>query len=451
MGIIKSCLMSFKPKFIIPGKVIYDSIKKNHTKPRCVHCEGKQTLNLEVDLLFKLPRYAYFLVLLLFVALMAFGCGPDAPDVPVPDTDDEVSEPAEPVGDNVIRIGYVAPFTGPAAEFGTNGWRGVQIALDEVNAEGIVVDGETYVMEIVRYDSMCEPTESVASVHKMIMEDEVIAFIGDHCSSCCMAIAPLADDYEVPGITIECAAEAVTKPGHPYFFRMRPDMALMSPSAAGPIYDIIQPSTIAYIGVNDDYGRSWVESHQDGFDEYGVEKVSEDYFERGTTDFTILLSNIRGLMPDMVGYVGTSTEGALLLEQAYEMGLIPDIAFYGAEEMASYEMLDYTSADVLEGTYAIALYGEAPADLEQEVAARFDAPLHYAIIFAYDAIHVMTDAIERAQSLDSTDIRDALKEGTYDTLAGFTEFRDFDGYQNQGFYVPYLVKWENGEMVVLGQ
>jgi len=173
--------------------------------------------------MFKLPRYAYLLVLLLFVALMAFGCGPDAPDVPVPDidTDDEVSEPAVPVGDNVIKIGYVAPFTGPAAEFGINGWRGMQIAVDEVNAEGIVVDGETYQIEIIRYDSMCEPTESVASVHKMIMEDEVVAFLGDHCSSCCMAIAPLADQYLVPGVTIECAAEAVTKPGHPFFFRMR--------------------------------------------------------------------------------------------------------------------------------------------------------------------------------------------------------------------------------------
>ena len=388
----------------------------------------------------RLSRLLLIGLVVLITCAILVGCQPDegAPDV-------------EPETDNIIKIGYVAPFTGPAAEFGTNGWRGVQIAVDEVNAEGILINGEVYTIEIIRYDSTCEPTQSVASVHKMILEDGVIAFIGDHCSSCCMAIAPLADSYKVPGITIECAAEAVTKPGYSYFFRMRPDMALMSPLAAAPIFDIIKPATIAYVAVNDDYGRSWVGSHQEGFDEYGVEKVMEDYFERGTTDFTILLSKIKGLMPDMVGYVGTSTEGALLLKQAYEMGLIPGIAFYGAEEMASYEMLDLAGAEVLEGTYAIALYGEAPAELEQEVKTRFDAPLHYAIIFAYDAIKVMADAIERAQSLDSTDIRDALKAGQYETLAGFTEFKDFDDYQNQGFYVPYLVRWENGEMVVLGQ
>lgn len=382
-------------------------------------------------------------LILMLAIFMVLGCQTDSGE---PETDPG----EEPVaGNNVIKIGYVAPFTGPAAEFGTNGLRGVEIAVDEVNAQGIVINGEVYTIEIVRYDSVCEPTQSVASVHKMILEDGVVAFLGDHCSSCCMAIAPLADSYEVPGITIECAAEAVTKPGHPYFFRMRPDMALMSPLAAGPINEAIKPATIAFVAVNDDYGRSWVESHQEGLNEFGVESVAVEYFERGTTDYTILLSKIKQLEPDMVGYVGTSTEGALLLEQAYEMGLIPDVAFYGAEEMASYEMLDLAGAEVLEGTYAIALYGEAPAELEAAVMARYNAPLHYAIIFAYDGIYVLADAITRAQSLDPKDIRDALKAGTYETLAGFTEFKDFDGYQNQGFYVPYLIKWENGEMVLV--
>jgi len=402
--------------------------------------EGKQKGGFNILKLSKLFAISLIILLTCFIVI---GCQADDGAV------DEEPETETDSGDNVIKIGYVAPFTGPAAEFGTNGLRGVEIAVDEVNAEGILIDGEVYTIEIVRYDSVCEPTQSVASIHKMILEDGVVAFLGDHCSSCCMAIAPLADSYEVPGITIECAAEAVTKPGHPYFFRMRPDMALMSPLAAGPIYDAIEPSTIAFVAVNDDYGRSWVESHQEGLTEYGVESIAEEYFERGTTDYTVLLSKISQLQPDMVGYVGTSTEGALLLEQAYEMGLIPDVAFYGAEEMASYEMLDLAGAEVLEGTYAIALYGEAPADLEEAVMARYDAPLHYAIIFAYDGVYVFADAITRAQSLDPKDIRDALKAGTYETLAGFTEFKDFDGYQNQGFYVPYLIKWENGEMVLV--
>ena len=390
----------------------------------------------------RLSRLFLISLVLLLALTLIIGCDP-ADEAPDEEPEEVVSE------NNVIKIGYVAPFTGPAAEFGINGQRGIEIAVDEVNEQGIEIDGETYMIEIIRYDTQCEPTEGVGALQRLIMEDDIVAFLGGHCSSVCMSIAPLADEFEVPGITIECAAEAVTKPGHPFYFRMRPDMGLMTPLAAEPIIEAINPSTISFLAINDDYGISWVEQHSDALAAEGIETISMDYFERGTSDFTILLSGIRERQPDMVGYVGVTPEGAMILEQAHEMGLIPDIAFYGAEEMATMELLDLAGADAVEGTYAIALYGEAPAALEQEVRDRFDASLHYAIIFGYDAVYVMADAIGRAQSLNSVEIRDALKEGTYETLAGFTEFRDFDGYQNQGEYRPYIVKWEDGEMVVV--
>ncbi|MBN1837244.1 MAG: ABC transporter substrate-binding protein, partial [Spirochaetales bacterium] len=73
-----------------------------------------------------------------------------------------------------IKLGYVAPFTGSAAEFGTNGWRGIQLALEEINAKGVNVGGESYQIEIVRYDSKCEPTEAVANMRKLALEDKVV-------------------------------------------------------------------------------------------------------------------------------------------------------------------------------------------------------------------------------------------------------------------------------------
>ncbi len=54
----------------------------------------------------------------------------------------------------MIKIGYTEPFTGAAAEFGTNGWRGIQLALEEINQKGIKIGADTYNIEIVRYDSV---------------------------------------------------------------------------------------------------------------------------------------------------------------------------------------------------------------------------------------------------------------------------------------------------------
>jgi len=348
---------------------------------------------------------------------------------------------------SVIKIGYIAPFTGSAAEFGTNGWRGMQIALEEVNAAGVTVGGKKYQVEIVRYDSKCEPTEAVANMRKLALEDKVVGILGDHCSSCCRGIAPLCDEYKIPGITIECAADNVTSPGHEYFFRMRPSMGLMVPLAAPKILSVSGAKSAGYLSVNDDYGRSFVQSFKDLFPTVGVKNSVEIYFERGNTDFMSFLNQIRAAKPDIVLYVGTASEGAMIVKQATEIGVSPAVKFIGSEEMSEMEIMSLAGPEALEGTYSIALWGKVDAAFEQKVKDKYNAPMHYAIIYAYDALKVMVDAIQRGQTLDPVKIKDALLQTDYEGLQGHIKFETFDKFRNQGRYAPSFIKWEGGKRV----
>ncbi len=348
-----------------------------------------------------------------------------------------------------IKVGYTAPFTGAAAEFGTNGWRGIQMALEEVNQQGITVKGETYRFEIVRYDSRCEPTEAVANIRKLALEDKVAAVLGDHCSSCCMGIAPLCDEFQIPGITIECAANGVTSPGNEFYFRMRPSMGLMAPLVTPRIMKVLNPKSVGFLCINDDYGRSFAQSFEETMGDAGVETAVKIFFERGSTDFMSVLNQIKQVGPDAVFYVGVTPEGAMILKQAHELGIIPDIKFIGAEEMGEMELLKLAGAGAVEGSYAVALWGSVPAEFEKKVQDKFKAPMHYAIIFGYDAVMVLKDAIERAQSLDPVKIKDALKQTDYQGLEGHIKFETFDDYKNQGRYTPSFIKWENGNRLPL--
>jgi len=362
-----------------------------------------------------------------------------------------------PAAPRVIKIGYSAPFTGPAAEFGTNGWRGISIALEEINEKGVYIKGEKYVVEIIRYDDRCEPTEGAAVARRLILEDGVVAILGSHCSSVCLAIAPLCDEYKVPGITIECAADAVTSPGFEYYFRMRPSMGLIAPLMTPVIVEKLKPSKIAFLAINDDYGRSFVESFKKSFEKYGVSTVAEHYFERGTTDFYPYLTAIKAVEPDIVFYVGVTPEGALILKQARELGLIPEVKFIGSEEMGEYELVSLAGKEVVAGTYAISLWAPKPEieNLALKVKEKFNAPMHYAIVFGYDALHVLVKAIEMAQSLDPVAIKEALKKIEYDGLQGHIKFETFEYegklFVNQGRYTPYLIMWtETGEKELVG-
>lgn len=349
----------------------------------------------------------------------------------------------------VIKIGYTAPFTGAAAEYGTNGWRGIQLALEDINKKGIKIKGETYKIDIIRYDSMCTPVEGVANMRKFAMEDKVVAVLGDHCSSVCIAIAPLCDEYKTPGLTIECAADKVTKPGHEFYFRMQDSQSMLAPLAVPIIVKKFQPKKIGFLHVNDDYGHSFRNSFKEEFAKLGVPTGVEEVFERGNTDFMVSLTKIKNANVDILFYVGVTPEGAMILKQAKELGITKSIAFIGCAEMTEMELISLAGASVVEGTYGLALWGNVPAEFEKRVKDKFNAPMHYAIIFAYDALQVVAKAIESAQSFDSVKIKDAMKKTDYQGYEGHIKFENFDGHRNQGRFLPIIVQWSNGKRQVI--
>jgi branched-chain amino acid transport system substrate-binding protein len=127
----------------------------------------------------------------------------------------------------------------------------------------------------------------------------------------------------------------------------------------------------------------------------------------------------------------------------------PGIKFIGSEEMGEMELVSLAGAQAVEGTYAVALWGAVSSDFEKKVKDKFNAPMHYAIIFGYDALHVMVDAILRAQSLDPVAIKDALLKTDYKGLEGQIKFETFDGFRNQGRYTPSFIEWKGGKRVAM--
>jgi branched-chain amino acid transport system substrate-binding protein len=353
-----------------------------------------------------------------------------------------------------IKVGYTAPFTGSAAEFGVNGWRGVQLALEEINKKGIKVGSETYQIEVVRYDSRCEPTEAVSNARKLILEDKVVAILGDHCSSCCLSVAPLCEEYKIPGITVECMADAVTSPGFQYYFRMYIPSGLVSAWASPVFLKLLKPKTVGFLAINDDYGRSTSEGFSTELGKLGVKTVLKEYYERGTTDYMAYLSKIKSISPDVLIYTGVTAEGSIILQQAREIGAFDKTKFLGSVEMSEQEIITLIGAEAMEGVYAWAVWESVPPAFGKLVKEKFNAPMHYGITYGYDALMAVAKAIEASQSLDSTKIRDALARIDFQGVSGRIKYEEFVGpdgkkYANQCRIAPYLVRWVGGNRTIV--
>lgn len=360
-----------------------------------------------------------------------------------------VITPAIAIETGEIRIGYTAPFSGAAAEFGNNGWLGILLALEEINKKRISIGGKFHKIRIFKYDSACTPDKGISNIEKMISKDKVVAILGDHCSTVCSVIAPLCDKYQVPGITIECAVDSVTNPGNEFYFRMRPTVKMMIPAFMPKVFKTFDARTAAFLVVNDEYGKIFTETVENELEWRDVKTVARETFERESNEYWPQLARIHRTTPDLLFYVGTASEGATILKQARDLGMMPRTKFIGSEEMGEMELPIRAGKDAVDGTYAISLWGKVPHEFSKRVKDSFNKPMHYAIIFGYDAMHVLARAIENAQSLDPVKIKDALKKTDYKGLEGHIRFKNFDGYKNQSKFTPSMIRWEKGKRVCL--
>jgi branched-chain amino acid transport system substrate-binding protein len=81
-------------------------------------------------------------------------------------------------GTDVVKIGFNAPLSGPAAAWGLPGMEGVEIWLEEVNsAGGLMIGNKTYQVEIVKYDNEGVGSKALLGARKLVLEDKVVAML----------------------------------------------------------------------------------------------------------------------------------------------------------------------------------------------------------------------------------------------------------------------------------
>jgi branched-chain amino acid transport system substrate-binding protein len=128
------------------------------------------------------------MLLIVILAMSLTACGPKA-------------------SEDTIKIGYVGALSGETAVWGQAGLNGMELTAKEINEAGGILGKQ---IEIVGLDGRGDPTDSVNAFRRLATEEEVIAVIGTNFSSCNIAMAPIADQLEVPLIATAASNPKVT-------------------------------------------------------------------------------------------------------------------------------------------------------------------------------------------------------------------------------------------------
>jgi branched-chain amino acid transport system substrate-binding protein len=334
--------------------------------------------------------------------------------------------------EDTIKIGVIQPLTGSVAYNGTTDVNGSKLALDEINAKGGVLGKK---IELVIEDGQCRPANSVSAAEKLVQRDKVVAISGAFCSSSTLAVMSVAANYKLPLITGVSSSAELTEKGNPWFFRATETDALLAKAFSKILYDQLKLRKIAYIGVNDDFGRGGVAEFEKQMTALGATTVMKEYFEHGTSDFYTLLTKLRSSGADGVFVAAETQDGSIFVKQKAELGLTTKV--FGVGSWATPDFMKLTG-DASEGLYAAVPYASTMTIPKNKafVAAYTDryheAPGKYSAA-GYNAISILAEAISRAGSTDPEKLRDALAKTDYEGPNGHFQF-DSKG-QASGFSV----------------
>jgi branched-chain amino acid transport system substrate-binding protein len=343
-----------------------------------------------------------------------------------------------------LKIGMVAPVTGPAAESGLYQIQGAKLALEEINKAGGVLSRQ---IELVIEDDQTTNPGIVLAFSKLAGDKDIPAFIGSVRSTQIHAMAPDIQRIGRP-VMIGGTDPQLTHMGNPWLFRCRPNDIYSARVIADYGVNTLGKKKWAIVHSTDAFGSNGMKNLVEVLKRTGVEAVLIQGYTNNSQDFTPVALAVKQAGADVMGtYMTFESDLGIFAKQLRQLGV--NIAWVGSPTTAVTTALKL-AGPALYGSYAVADFAVDSSPAAKEFATKYQAIYKSAPdqfgAWTYDAVHVLALAIDHAKSLEPQKIREAIlsvkgypgAEGTY----------NFD-QNGDGLHGYNIVKNDNGKIVFI--
>src|SRR5271165_3665581 len=356
-----------------------------------------------------------------------------------------------------LRIGLIAPLTGPGAPWGLAAQGGASIAASEINAKGgLDVGGTKYNVEVVAYDDQLKAAEGVAAFQRLVNEDGV-KYVFVLSSPSTLAIKDDAESQGIITLTSGSTLKAFSADTK-YMFRLYSPPTDFVPSLVHWLRDNLKQRRIVLINPNNETGWIMSETSKKAFKQDGFEVLDAPMFEVGGKDFSPLLTRAMSMNPEIIdlGAAPPATSG-LLVRQARELGFKG--VFVKTSGGSPMDIVAGAGKEASEGT--VDMLFAAPDNpgflrLAEAYRKQYGHEPNDVIASYYDGFNVLLRAIAAAGSVSDTakvasSFDKALPmtsvQGEQLTLGG----KDRIGVDHQVMSVNYIGVIKDGVPVVVGK
>ncbi len=343
-----------------------------------------------------------------------------------------------------IKIAVIFAKSGPADLSERQMFQAASFAFEEINNLGGILGKK---IEVIEIDNMSSSIGAKLAAEQAVSIN-VTAVIGCGRSSDSIAAGNILQEAKIIMISPVSTNPDVTLLGD-YIFRVCFADNLQGRIMANfAINDLYMHNAVVLINKTYIYSSELSEYFINRFKELGGEILWEGHFIENMSDFSSILTKVKELEPEIIYLPAYPRDSGYIIRQARGMGILS--IFLGGDGWGSDGFFTY-GKDSIEGSYLTDhwyydLDEESSRNFVSKFIEKFNEIPDSGAALTYDAVYILADALIRANSLDTTKIRNFLAKT--ENFNGITGSITFD--ENGDPIKPAVImKIENNERVFI--
>ena len=329
-----------------------------------------------------------------------------------------------------IKVGVIDCYSGPAAFFGKDALNGFELALKEINAEGVLGSK----IEFTTRDSKFKVDLALNFAKELVLRENVDILVGTINSGAALAISEaVAKREKVPFIAWISKSENITgKKGHRYVFSAGENTAMAGKS--GGVALAAKPYTTYWIAGDDyEYGHAIADAAWRNLKarKPEVQVIGKSWWKVGEPDLVPYVTSIMGAKPDAVIFATGGASMVNIMKTIKATGMADKMGIYihSATDYAVLKPLGMNAPEGVMGTIDYHFYHpdiSANRRFVNAYKAVYGNPPGFPAFQAYITAHFIAEAYKKAGSLDTEKFIDALEGLQIQSPAGRIEMRACD-------------------------
>jgi branched-chain amino acid transport system substrate-binding protein len=346
--------------------------------------------------------------------------------------------------DLIVKIGHVGPVSGAISHLGKDNEDGARLAIEDLNAKGVMIGGKKAHFELEAEDDAGDPKQGTAVAQKLV-DMKVNGVIGHLNSGTTIPASKIYYDAGIPQISPSATNPTYTRQGFKTAFRVVADDVHLGSTLGVYAVKELKGKTFVIVDDRTAYGKGVADEFEKAVKGAGGTIAKREFTNDKATDLTPILTSAKAAKPDVIFYGGMDAVAGPLVRQMKQLGLNAKVV--GGDGICTEKLPELAGGAMADNQVYCAEAGGVSGDQQKKMDAfkerfkkKFGVEVQIYAPYVYDATMVMVDAMVKAGSADPAKYLPVLAKTTgYQGVTGTISF-DEKGDIKNGALTLYTYK-----------